>query len=525
MEVDEIIETIMQNRGIEDREHFVNPTEKDLLPLTDLLYIDKAKDIVSSGLDDNKRFKVFFDTDLDGISSGTIMYRVLKHYTNNVECIINQGKAHGLLGQNLQSFMDTDILIIVDSLDKDTTAYKELSDEGIQIIVLDHHSISDKVDYDKYVTLVSSQRNYNNPALSGAGVVWKFCKYLDEYFLEDYADRYADLAACGLIADMSDMSQKSMENRYIVSKGLEQINNPAIKKIVGTFPFNSTAISFSIAPLVNAANRMSKNESAMNAFLADENKEVLKYVKELKKCKEEQNVEVDVLMNDILEQADKQIDKKVISIFIDSEADISGLIGNKLLEKYQRPLLILKYKEIDGKKYIAGSARAIGVKDFRKMCNDTGLCEANGHELAHGVQILEQDYNEFINRLENKLKDVEFEVNTVVDIELNLSDITRDLIDEIKKIDLISGEGFRPVVAKVSDVTEYEIGNMSQGKHLVVKPNAYTQFIKWNFNGSFEDMEDNSMLGEPITFIGTLDSGWLGRTFSLKMICNEFKVG
>lgn len=156
--------------------------------------------------------------------------------------------------------------------------------------------------------MVSSQRSYDNPHLSGSGVVWKFCKYLDSKFGTYYADELMDLAACGLVSDMMDMTV--MENRYIVYQGLQQIRNPAIKKIVGSFPFNSTAISFSIAPIINAANRMGKNEVAVKAFLADENKTVLKYIKELKGCKEAQNEEVDRLLPDVIEQCEQQLHKK-----------------------------------------------------------------------------------------------------------------------------------------------------------------------------------------------------------------------
>lgn len=520
----EIVETILNDRGIKDIEHFLNPVEDDLLPLDDLLKIDEAREIIENGIENNKQFGVLWDTDTDGISSGTIMNRYLLYYTNRVSSYINEGKAHGLIGQNIERFKDIDILIIVDSLDKDTTQYEKLHNQGIQIVVLDHHAIDSDVEYDKYVTLVSSQREYGNPYLSGSGVVWKFCKYLDEYFMEEYADKYVDLAACGLVADMMNMSENSMENRYIVSKGLSNMVNPAVKKIVGSFPFNSTAITFSIAPLVNAANRMSCNESAMNAFLADENKEVLKYVKELKMCKENQNLEVDELMSDIVEQADKQQNRKVISIFIENDNEVAGLIGNKLLEKYQRPLLILKNRVIDDVEYYAGSARAVGLEDFRKVCNDTGLAEANGHELAFGIQIKKTDYDDFMIAVEKALENTEFKVSTSVDIELNITDITRNLIDRIKELDRVSGTGFKPITVKITDITNYEVGNMSQGKHLVLKPNDYTQLIKWNWTGSFDEMEENSMLEEPIMVVGTLDSGWLGRTFSLKVICNEVRV-
>lgn len=522
---EEIIEMILENRKIQDIEHFLNPVEEDMLPLESLKYINKAKDIIDNGIKNNERFLIVADTDLDGVSSGTIMYRYLNNYTDNIKWTINEGKAHGLINQDTTRFINTDILIIVDSLDKDNSIYKELFNQGIKIIILDHHYISEDIDYDSYVTLISSQREYDNPHLSGAGVVWKFCKYLDKCFVNDYADKLVDLAACGLIADMSDVSEQSKENRYICYKGLNQINNPAIKKIVGSFPFNSTSISFSIAPLINAAQRMNMNESAMKAFLADDNKEVLKYIKELKQCKTDQNIEVDLLMDDIIEQGDKQLDKKVISIFIDTDAEIAGLIGNRLLERYQRPVLILKEKEIDDEMYYTGSARAIGVDDFRQMCEDTKLCEAKGHELAHGINIKQCDYSEFISILENKLKDIEFEITTVIDIDLNIEDINRELIDKIKIIDRISGEGFKPITVRISNITEYEIGDMSQKKHLVIKPTDYLQLIRWNWNGDWDEIEDSAMLGEPVTVIGNLDSGFLARKFVLKVICNEIEVG
>lgn len=520
MPEDEIIEIILKDRGINNVDEFLSPSEKYLIPFKKLKNIDKAVDIVEKGIIENKNFSILWDVDLDGVASGAIIHRYLSHFTKNIRSYINNGKAHGLFNQDLNRFYGTDILIIVDSLDMDITQYKKIKEMGIECIVLDHHDIDASINYDDYITLISSQRNYPNPSLSGAGVVWKFCKYYDEIMLEDYADNYIDLAACGLVADMVDISEDSMENRYIIYKGLNNKLNPAIKKIVGSFTFNSKAIAYSIAPLVNAANRMKRNELAMMAFLSDDNKDVLKYVKELKKCKEDQNIEVNNLLDEILLQANKQIDEKLIYVFIKSDAEIAGLIGNKLLELYQRPLLILRDKE----ESYGGSARAIGVNDFRKTCHETGLCEANGHPLAFGININKDDFENFIEQIKNSLKDEEFVITTTIDIELELGDITRELIDSIKKLDFISGAGFKPITAKVCGVNVYKIGNMSQYKHLVVKPNDYTDIIYWNWNGSFDEMEDNSMMQEPLTVVCNLDSGFIGRRFSLQLICQSLEV-
>ena len=514
---DEVFDVILEQRGITNPEHFFNPTEDDLLPLDSLLRIEDAFRRVDKAIKEDEKISILFDTDLDGTSSGAIITRYLKNFTSNIKTYIDEGKQHGLIGQDIEKFHDVDLLIIVDSLDKDERQYKKLHESGTDIIILDHHAIKEIIPYDKYAILVSSQRNYGNPQLSGAGVTWKFCKYMDEQYLTGYADELADLAACGLVGDMMDMTV--MENRYIVSKGLSKIYNPAIKKIVGGFEFNSTAISFSVAPIINASNRIGKNEIAMKAFIEDDNKTLLKYMRELKKCKELQNAEVDKILPNAIQSCEEQKDKKMIVVFINTDYGISGLLGNKLLEKYQRPILILK----DCGDTYKGSMRAIGVGDFRKICNESGLAKADGHELASGIEIKKELLNEFILYIEETLPELKNDSVVDVDIQLDISDITRKMVDLIKSIDKISGTNFKPIKVYINNIYDYEIGNMSDYKHLTIKPNDYLLIIKWNYNGSFDEMEDHSLVNDELKLVGTVDSGFLGRKFVLKVVCDEIE--
>lgn len=518
---EEIIELIMENRGIDDVEHFLNPTEDDLLPLDALKNIDKAYEIIERHINKKSKIAILADTDTDGITSGAIIARYLKNFTeeDNIDVFINEGKAHGLDKKTNNRFMDYKLLIVVDSLDKNISNYMAIkNDFNCDIVVLDHHAIDSKVPYDDYVCLVSSQRDYDNQQLSGAGVCWKFCKYYDEQNLTEYADELVDLAATGIVADMMDITVP--ENRYIVSKGLEEIHNLALKKIIGSYEFNSTAIAFSVAPMINACNRMNKNGFAMRAFLSDDNKEVLANMKILKQCKEDQNTEVDSMMNDIISQCESQKDEKIIIVYVNTEHGIAGLIGNKLLERYQRPLLVLN----DCGNSYAGSMRAVGVTDFRKMCNDSGLAIANGHELASGIEIKKKNIDKFREYINAELKELIISDETDVDVQLNLEDVTRGLIYKIKKLDRISGVGFKPIKFYIDGITEYEVSNFSQYKHLVIKPSNELMFIKWNWNGSFDDMEDNALMNEELKCICTLDSGFIGKIFTLKGICDEINT-
>lgn len=514
---DEVFDVILEQRGITNPEHFFNPTEDDLLPLDSLLRIEDAFRRVDKAIKEDEKISILFDTDLDGTSSGAIITRYLKNFTSNIKTYIDEGKQHGLIGQDIEKFHDVDLLIIVDSLDKDESQYKKLHESGTDIIILDHHAIKEIIPYDKYAILVSSQRNYGNPQLSGAGVTWKFCKYMDEQYLTGYADELADLAACGLVGDMMDMTV--MENRYIVSKGLSKIYNPAIKKIVGGFEFNSNAISFSVAPIINASNRIGKNDIAMKAFIEDDNKILLKYMRELKKCKELQNEEVDRILPKAINSCEKQKDNKMMVVLIDTDYGISGLLGNKLLERYQRPILILK----DCGNTYRGSMRAVGVDDFRKICNESGLAKADGHELASGIEIKKELLNEFTLYIEETLPELKSDFVVDVDIQLDISDITRKMVDLIKSIDKISGANFKPIKVYINNIYDYEIGNMSDYKHLTIKPNDYLLIIKWNYNGSFDEMEDHSLVNDELKVVGTVDSGFLGRKFVLKVVCDEIE--
>ena len=518
----EIVDTILENRGIKDVEHFLNPREEDLLPLDSLMRIDDARQIVENGLDNNKNFGIHWDVDTDGVSSGTIMTRYLRNYTDRVSSYINTGKAHGLIEQDLEQFNGVDILIVVDSLDKDTSQYEELHNRGIQIIVLDHHAIDVNVDYDKFVTLVSSQRNYDNPSLSGAGVVWKFCKYLDEYFMNDYSDEYVDLAACGILADVCDVSEDSKENRYIVSEGLKNLKNPAVKKIIGSYEFNSKAILFSVAPLINACCRIGRNNVAMRLFLSDENKEVLALKKQLEECKEIQANELERILPSVYKDFDSQ-NGEVLYTFIDTEYGIGGVIGNKCLEIYNKPMFILK----DCKDKYCGSMRSVGYGDFMALCNSTELAVLHGHEQASGIEIEKDKFEEFISMVNQQLSNMKQTTSDEIDVDckINIEDITRTLVDKVKEINKISGAGFKPITFKVVNIDEYGIGSFKQGKHLVITPSDNIQLIEWNTSANYEELEDDALMNEPIEVIGELDSGWFIKKFMLKVIISDLKVG
>lgn len=504
LEQDEIIDSLLSSRNIEDLDSFLHPSEDDMLPLEKLHNIDKAAQVILDGVDDiDSAFLVYFDTDSDGCTAGSIATRYLEHLGANVFTYINEKKDHGIKNFDTDLLDNIDIVWIVDSIQDSIESYKRFLDKNVQIVITDHHLIKDELRKemeDLGIILVSSAVDYENPALSGSGVTWKLCQYMDYMNLDDYSDKLIDLAATGLIADMCDMLSK--ENRAICDKAFKNLRNLGIKKINGGYAFVARNVSFGIAPKINAANRTNHNDLAMQVFLSDDEDEIVEIIKGLNACRDEQNEIVGRILPSLEEQAQEQLDNKCMFFFIpdDTEASVSGLIGNKLLEKYNRPLMVLKKRDEN----YEGSMRAVGVTSFKEYCDNTGIGWCSGHENAAGIGIPIAQFEEFKTKILDALSDVEFVCETSADIQLDAKQITDNLIKDLNSLNRISGTGFEPIMVMI-ETDDYEVSNMSKGKHLkIIDNNTGMIFVKWNYNGSWD-------FNGTFKAIGTIEKAHYGR--------------
>lgn len=434
---------------------------------------------------------------------------------------INEGKAHGLTLSAPCFDKKYDIVIIVDSIQTDVVLYNKLLDMGSEVIVLDHHDIVTSVlMMQKKINLISSMNEYGNPHLCGAGVALKFCLYLDKLLEKDYAKDYFDLAACGICGDMMNVGPESMENRYICTTGFERLVSKAIMKIKGSYEMTSTTVAFSIAPLVNAANRMNRNWAALGMFLVDDEEEINECIDQLKRCREQQNAIVDKVYAQVEEQAKSQENKKMMFFVLEDADNISGLIANRVLNQYKRPIVITQegVNEATGEEQYSGSLRAVGVDDFSKMVNKTRYAKAMGHSNAAGFTMAKKNKEKFLEKIEKQLENTEFQQSAIIDIQLSQRQINKELICWLKMINRISGQGFPPINVMIADIEDYEVGYMSKGKHTKIET-PYMLFIKWNSN-DWEYIDDDMSLSA----YGTLDQGFLGRTFYHQMIMTDYKL-
>ena len=521
----EIIDAILESRNITDLDNFLKPSEDDMIPFEKMKGLDDAYQMIDDAIVMGEKFLVHHDIDSDGASGGAIITRYLRARGADVKCVINKGKKHGVSDFDLSLLDNIDVMIVVDSIDNDPEVYKRIVATNTKLCVVDHHIIEDRLlEADIPFVLVSSANSYPNSELSGAGVALKLVQFCDYINLESYVDDLG-LWLYGAIGVVSDMcSMKSPENRYITYRGLSYFKNPMVKKMVGNYMFDSTSIAFSISPLINAAMRTGNNETAMYVFHTDDETEINELVNRMKGYREFQNKVVDELMDNLMIQAESQMDRKCMFFMLPDEidAEVSGLLGNKILSIVQRPLCILRNViETDEngeviKHELSGSMRACGVDSFKEYIEKTGYGWVAGHENAAGVGFDISEFEDFKVAIEEALKDVTFSTTVVADIELTPSQINDNLIKQFSALSRISGKDFPPISVLVR-TDDYEVSTFSTKKHLKVIDESGLLIVKWNCM-DWQTMKNDKQL----VAVGTLSSPYYGRVKYTQLAIDEY---
>ena len=502
--VNDIINKFWMSRGIENPETFLSPVG-NILPAGALKNIDKAA--MTFNICKNMpspKFVIYADVDADGCSSAAILYHYLTALGIEAEVYINKKKEHGVKDEFFLEDRHEDCVIVVDSINDTMEQYEKIWAQGKQLIILDHHIPNAIIlENARSLNLVSSAIDYPNPHLSGSGVTWKFVKYLDFINGTNIADNLVDLAAVGIIADVCCVGIDSMENREICDFGFRNLQNCGIRAIANAEEMTSETIGFSIAPLVNAANRMNQNKLALDLFLTDKISEAKQIVKDLTKIKEEQKKLAAELFENFESMVLEQQDNHCYYFFVDeSYGTLGGLLATKASDKWKRPCIVVHDTPVG----YAGSMRAVGVENFSKIVNESGLGECAGHENSAGIVIPKDNFDKFKEYIEAQLVSLDFTPSVDVDLYLERMQITPFLLGKIKQINRITGPGFPAVSVCIENIKNYNVKKLSQGKHLCVETSDM-KFLVWNFN-KWEDVCDDGVLHA----VGTIDeSFFMGR--------------
>ena len=452
---------LLRARGVDNIDDFLSPSEKNLQSWEDLDNIKLGVDLVKNTINDKKPYAILIDPDNDGFTSFAILYQYLKRLNpeKEIEYFIHSAKQHGL-EDTYQVFQDKEysVVFLPDSSSNDGVFAKEIN---APICVIDHHEIDNEPSDNMIVINNQSSAKYKNKYLSGAGMVWQFCRAMDYYFGHEWAYDYTDLAAVGICGDA--MSGLEIENQYIWSYGFSHINNFFLKTLIDKQNFsmkgivNPTTVAFYISPLLNAVTRVGTTEEKLHmaeAFINGEklipsNKKghkgelVALAAEATRECVNAKSRQARILDN-IEEKIDIKINKKdllinkVLFVELDDDDDfpstLNGLLATRLTNKYSRPAIVARAND-DG--YIRGSARAIKTENmdsFKQYLEESEMFEyVLGHPLAFGCSISNYNLDKFFSYSNDSLKDVElgekcYSVNFIRDaMDNDIDNLIRDV--------------------------------------------------------------------------------------------------
>lgn len=458
-----IISNILLNRGIdgEDFGAFISKSKKNIKNPMDMLDMETAAERVVKALHDNEKIVIYGDYDVDGITSTALLYDFLLSQGADIEYYIPDRKDEGyginIMAVNKLIRAGMKLLITVDC---GITAIGEVEFaklQGTDVIITDHHTCKERIP-EAAVAVVNPKRpedEYGFDGLAGVGVAFKLMLAVVMKLglnTGEYFNKYVDIAAIGTIADVVPLVD---ENRVIVSKGLELLQEPkrpGLRKLfevagVADKKVTASTIAFSLAPRLNAAGRLGTAVTSVELLLTHNEGKALEIAAELDRENRERQETEQKIFEEIMEMISKDsaFNKRKV-IVLASEGWHNGVIGivaSRLVERYYKPTILISIEDGRGK----GSGRSIegfNLFDALSACDDL-LTTFGGHAVAAGLSINEEQIDDFREKI-NKYAD---------------SVLKEDSMIPVVKLDcLLGGKNLNLATARlIAGLEPYGMGN------------------------------------------------------------------
>lgn len=509
-----IIYTILRNRKVEDVQLFLNPDNSSDTNPYDIVNMKKGVTMFGAHLALHDKIAIVVDADADGFMSASIIYQYIKalDQSHDIDFIMHKNKAHGLTDEVMNKLSEKEygLIIVPDAGSNDVRQIELLHVMGADVLVLDHHIIEEEEGPSVGVIINNQLGDKANKNLVGAGVTFKFCQAVDQILNKNLSEKFKDLVAVAQIADGSDISENEVRN--MVFEGIKNLSNKFIKEallkkdLIQPVPKD---LSFSVIPMINAVVRAGTLEEKELILRAINDIEPENFVVEKKKKNKEtgkfdkiqvamnlQQYAVDVAVKCKTRQ-DSAVKKAVaraeenvwneggVAIIVtdidENEASLTGLIATKMVNKLQKPVLVLR----ENNELFSGSGRGYEptMDSLKDWCNGTNVVEfAQGHDQAFGLGISKSNLDSLKQiALEIEAKDFSYNVDYV-----SYGDVDTAIIKEIEKHKYIfGGKVVDPLFAYVNvSVAKQDI--KAKGTVLSFKKNG-VEFIMYGTTPEFQE--------------------------------------
>jgi len=531
--------SILCARGFsfEDAESFLNTDDSVFHNPFLMNDMHKAVERIRYALDNNEKIAIYGDYDVDGITATYILYDYLSLLGADVTFYIpdREDEGYGMNTGAIDYLHKLGIKLII-TVDVGITAACEVdyaSSLGIDTVVTDHHTLKEKLpDAVAVINPKIKSGSYPYDSLAGVGVAFKLICALSGMD-KNIFDRYCPIAAIGTIADMVPLKD---ENRYIASYGvkmLRETQNIGLKALISVAGIDitkitSTDVSFSIAPRLNAAGRISHASESVLLLLETNPDTANERAVNLDNCNRERQKEEQIIFDEAMGIIEAEGLKDNNFIMVSGKGWAHGVIGivsSKITEKFYRPSAVVSINEDGTGKASGRSIRGINLFEALSSCS-SALVRFGGHELAAGFTVQSGKLTEFyetINKYIGELSNIDDATTPTLDIDacINLEDINMKTVNSLAVLEPYGMENKVPMFC-IEDVKIVSIQYTQNAKHA---------FVTVTRDGIARDLPAFSMaetirnfaVGDYISVAGTLGTNCYRGSIQPQFIIRDIK--
>ncbi len=468
LQISPLLAQCLLNRGFSEPDpiaRFLEPRLKNLADPFLLPNMQAAVDRLIQAHAEKQELVIFGDYDVDGVTSTTLLYEFLTSLGWLAHCYLphRMDEGYGLSQSGVENCLQKFPVKLLLAVDCGSTACEQIawmSERGVDVLVLDHHQVSQPPPVAVALVNPQLQREPDFPPgsqsfteLCSVGLAFKLAHALLKHgraaglpgAQEFDLRQFLDLVALGTIADLVPLTG---ENRILVSAGLQRLTTTtrpglvALKEVAGIKGrVGGYEVGFQLAPRLNAAGRLENAEEALRLLLAKNIAEAMPIAESLSaRNTERQGIERSICeeaIGAIRARFDATKDFVLVEGQLLWHIGVVGIVASRVLQEFYRPTFIIGG---EGEEW-RGSGRSIEGFDLAaalRECSDL-LVRHGGHAMAAGLSIRSDKLDAFRERMNTvarrMLKSEQLQPSLRLDGEITTRELSVQRVQELQRLE------------------------------------------------------------------------------------------
>jgi single-stranded-DNA-specific exonuclease len=343
--------------------------------------------------------------------------------------------------------------------------------------------------------------------------------------IADFLSYALGMVSIGSIADVMPLTG---ENRVLTAFGLralEQTSHCGLARVLGKGRIDAKKIGWDLAPLLNSPGRFGRAELTASFFIDLDPLTNASVLEEIKKINSERKKLVQSSLAETMNCSGGEIISDqggfVVARYRDIPDGMAGLIANRLLDRVQKPVIVLIYPARDG--IIKGSGRAPASVDFFSATASAAsfFDRIGGHAQAFGFSIREEVADAMLEKLSVEIQSMEAkEPQLDVDMEIALENISSGLLKLFRRMEPFGKGNEEPVfLLKKAIADEFIRFGQDKSHGKFVFDRGRLTAIGW---GMADVMEEFFRKNGPVDIVFTLEENSFRGASSVRMLIRDF---